>query len=102
MQTTPLEQRIYNGDRAKEILENEVFQAVFEDIEKELYQAWKQSPQRDAEGRERIHLALSMMGKVKASLTTTLETGKLAMLELEHRRTLAQRAKDAWSSISSE
>lgn len=90
-----IEKRIYDGNRAKEVLENEVFQQVFVDIEQELFNAWTESPARDAEGRERIHQYQAMLRKLKAHLTTTFETGKLANLELEHKQTLKDRAK-AW------
>lgn len=100
--TTTLETRLYNGDRAREVLENEVFQAVFDDIEKELFQAWKQSPQRDADARERIHLSVSLLAKIKACLMSTLDTGKLAKLELEHKRSMSERLKDAKRAIFSE
>lgn len=87
------EERLHRGTRANEVLENEEFSAAFDAIEQELTQAWKASPQRDVEGRERLFLALSMLGKVKASLTQTMETGKLAMLELQHKKTLTEQAK---------
>jgi hypothetical protein len=91
------EARLHRGSRAKEVLENEEFQAAFSAIEEELTEAWKLSPQRDAEGREKLFQALTMLGKVKASLQTTLETGKLAMLELQHQKSLMDKAK-GWIS----
>lgn len=90
-----LEQRIYEGNRAREVLDNEVFQRVFADIEQELMHAWKTSPQRDAEGRERLFLMLSMLGKVKLALETTLDSGKLAHLEFSHHNpTVRQQAHE--------
>ena len=88
-----LQQRVYNGDRARELIENEIFQQVFIDIEEDLIGVWKKSPQRDVEARERIHLALSMLGKIKACLQATLETGTLARLDLQYQQTLMDRAK---------
>lgn len=88
------ELRLHRGTRAKEVLENEEFTAAFDAIELELTEAWKTSPQRDAEGREKLFQALTMLGKVKASLTQTMESGKLALLELQHKKTLAARAKE--------
>lgn len=90
-----LEERIYSGNRAKECLENEAFQWAFDAVEQELKEAWKTSPARDAEGREKIYLMLHMLGKVQAALTTTLETGKLATEELRHKQTIADRAKES-------
>lgn len=88
------EERLHRGTRAKEVLENEEFSAAFEAIEQELTNAWKTSPQRDSTGREHLFLALTMLSKVKASLTQTMETGKLALLELQHKKTLAQHARE--------
>jgi methanogenic corrinoid protein MtbC1 len=88
-----IEKRIYDGNRAKEVLDNEVFQQVFADIEQELFQAWTESPARDQEGREKIHQYQQMLKKVKAHLTSTFETGKLAHLDLEHQKTMLQHAK---------
>lgn len=90
-----IEQRIYDGTRAREILENEVFIQVFQDIEQELMQAWKTAPARDVAGRESIHQYLTMLEKVKTRLTSTMETGKLAMIDLDYQQSRLQRVKDA-------
>lgn len=95
-----IEQRIYDGNRAKEILENEVFQGVFEAIEQELFEAWKQSPQRDEAGREKLHQYQTMLTKVKTHLTSTFETGRLAELDLRHKQSLYDKAKE-WISPDS-
>lgn len=94
-----IEERIYNGDRAKEILDNEVFQQVFADIEQELIESWKTAPARDVEGRESIFKYLAMLNKVKAHLTQTCETGKLAALEMEHKKNWQERATEAIGSV---
>lgn len=91
--TKTIEQRLYEGNRAKEVLENEVFQAVFADIEQEVTQSWMNSPARDVEGREKLWQYLTLLRKVKAHLTTTLETGKLAQIDLQHKQSLYDRAK---------
>ena len=88
-----LEQQLYNGDRAREILENEVFQQVFADYRTEITEQWMKSPARDVEGRERLWTFLAHLNKLELMIQSTLDTGKLAMKELEHKRSLAQRAK---------
>ena len=94
-----LEQRLYLGDRAKEVIENEVFVDAFEQIQKEVIEQWTNSPARDAAGRESLWQYLMILRKVKANLTTTMETGKLARLELEHQRTIGARLRDAKSAL---
>ena len=91
------EQRLYLGDRAKEVLENEAFSGAMEQIEKDIIEQWTTSPARDAAGRESLWTYLCLLRKLKANLQTTLETGKLARIELEHKRTMRERLRDALS-----
>jgi len=88
-----LDQRLAHGDRAKEALENEAFTSAFEAIEKEVIDQWTNSPARDAQGREKLWIYLMMLRKVKAHLTSTMETGRLARLELDYQQSLKDRAK---------
>jgi hypothetical protein len=87
----PIETRIYEANRAKEVLENPAFIAAFDDTENEVLEQWKNSPARDAEGRERLWTYLCLLRKVKAHLSTSLDTGRLAELELKHRNSLAEK-----------
>ena len=98
--TKTIEQRVYEGNRAREVLENEVFQAVFGDIEQEVITQWTNSPARDQEGREKLWQYLTLLRKVKAHLTTSLETGKLAQLDLQHKQNLFDRMKAGLSFTS--
>lgn len=90
-----LSERIYNGNRAKEVLENESFQWAINEIKTEVTDQWKNSPARDEAGREWLWMLLQMANKLELVLKSTLETGQLAELELRHQRTLLERAKDA-------
>jgi hypothetical protein len=91
--TTTIEQRLYNGDRAREILENEVFQQVFTDYRQEITDQWMKSPARDQEGRERLWVFLAHLNKLEAMIQTTLDTGKLAKKDLEYRQSMQERIK---------
>jgi len=88
-----IEQRIYNGDRAREVLENEAFDQAFTDMKTEIIEQWTNSPVRDLDGREKLYQLLKLADKLKATLQTSLETGKLATLDLAHQESLAQKAK---------
>jgi len=92
------EQRVYDGDRAREVLDNEVFQQVFADYRTEITEQWMKSPARDVDGRERLWTFLAHLNKLETMLQTTLDTGKLARLDLEHKRTLAQKARN-WAGL---
>jgi predicted ArsR family transcriptional regulator len=89
-----LEKHIYDGNRAKEILENEVFQRVMADIKQEIIEQWQTSPARDQEGREKLWNLLKLAEKLEIMLKQTFDSGKLALAELEHQQSLAERAKD--------
>ena len=91
---TALEDRLYLGNRAKEVIENEAFTEAFKAIEDEVIETWKNTPARDAEGRERLWTYLTLLKKVRTQLETTLETGKLAQLELNHRQSAMDKLKD--------
>jgi hypothetical protein len=88
-----LEERMYRGDKAREIIENDVYRDAFEQIRQELINAWEISPARDAEGREKIYLMLGLLGKVERALTATMEDGKIAKHELNHHESLLEKAK---------
>lgn len=86
-------ERIYDGNRAKEVLENEQFQAAFDAVEQDIIDKWTNSPARDAAGRESLWQYLMLLRKVKAQLTGTMETGKLAELDLKHKQSMLDRVR---------
>ena len=92
-----LEQRIFNGNRAREVLENEAYQQAFDDIKREIALQWETSPARDAAGREELHKLLCLTNKLQSTLQSMLTTGKMAADELKRRQTLAERVKSAIS-----
>lgn len=93
-----LEERLAQGDRAKEILDNEAFHEAFNAIEQDLISKWKATPARDAAGRESLWTYLQMAYKFREQLTSTLETGKLAALEIQHQRSLHEFRSPDWKS----
>ena len=97
MQATPIEDRIERGGRAREVLENEAFIEAFDATEREMIERWKDSPARDSDGREKIWMYLSMLRKVRAHLETTMETGELGKIELNHRATAAERVRSLFA-----
>ena len=91
------EQAIYRANRAKEVLENETYIEAFALIEQELTEQWKSSPARDQEGREKLWLMQRLLAKLKVTLESTMDSGKLAVAELTHKQTLMEKAKDLWN-----
>jgi hypothetical protein len=89
------EGRVYRGDRAREVLQNEAFAWAFETTKSEIYESWQQTLAANAAERERLWLALQMLERVQEHLVQRLETGKLAARELKHRAKAEQEQK-AW------
>lgn len=88
------ERQIYIANRAKEVLENEAYLEAFALIQTEIETQWRTSPARDTDGRERLWVMLSLLSKLRATLETTMQSGNLAAADLQHKRTMMQRAND--------
>lgn len=86
-----LEQQAYDGDLARQVLENPAFERAFDAIEQEHIEAWMNSPARDRDGRESLWTTVKLLHKLKGTLEASMTDGKLARVEMEHQeRILAE------------
>lgn len=83
------------GNRAIELMSDELVIEAFDTLNERLTNEWANSPVRDTEGRERIWLMKRLLKNVGDHLSEVMTTGKLASLQLEQERTITQKAK-AW------
>lgn len=81
------------GMAANELLSNELLVEAITTIDDRLTQEWANSPVRDTEGRERIWLMKKLLQNLSGHIRDVAETGKLASIQLERERTLAQKLK---------
>lgn len=81
-----LESRIYDGEQARQVLENPAFAKAFDDIKTEYINVWMNSPARDVEGREKLFLMLKQVEKLQITLTSAMEDGKMARVQMEYER----------------
>jgi len=71
--------------RAKNLLQNELFNEAFEVLRKELLGQWEQSGSQHTDQRESIWLAIRLLEKIKGHITSIVETGHMAkVLEKQH------------------
>jgi len=71
--------------RAKNLLQNELFNEAFEVLRKELLGQWEQSGSQNTDQRESIWLAIRLLEKIKGHITSIVETGHMAkVLEKQH------------------
>jgi hypothetical protein len=84
------EELLIRANRAKEALENPLVQEALEHYEQEIVTAWKNSPLRDVEGRERLRVMLETHRAFREFLQNTMESGKLARITPPSKPDLSQ------------
>lgn len=77
-----LREQKQRGDRAKSILESDLFVEAFEEIKKEIFDAWCNSQPSETDKRERAHVAVCMLDRIKSRFEQWIANGKVADNEL--------------------
>jgi hypothetical protein len=84
-----LETAVARGARAKELLESELMKEIFTQLEADYIAGWRNSGARDTDARERLWLAVQIIGLVKDHLIIVANNGKLAQAEVDRLAKLA-------------
>ena len=79
--------------RAQELLDNELLADAFESLEKSYIAAWRVTTIDDTAGREKLFVAINIVGKVRDHLASVLANGRLAEAELKELAHLAERKR---------
>ena len=75
----------YRGEKAKNLLSNELFNEAFEVIRKDLMDRWSASGSTELEARESIWLAMRLLDRLYGHITSIVETGHMnKVLEKQH------------------
>lgn len=82
------DQKVYKGQRAKEILESEIFKESFNTLREAYIAGLLRCDVRDDQGRAKYTEGLRMLEAHKLHLSTVIQTGQIAEAEL---RQLEQR-----------
>lgn len=85
------------GQKASELLDNELLLQALEAIESEVVAQWEQCPARDKDGKEALWQLFKTSKKFRSILLGYVETGKLATEQLrrfEERKGLMQVIRD--------
>jgi hypothetical protein len=88
-----LDQAAAKALRAQELLENEILSEAFSGLEDTYSAAWRATTIDDVGGREKLFLAINIVGKVRDHLTAIVADGKLAQAELKELAQVAGRKK---------
>jgi hypothetical protein len=93
MNETQLGEAVTKAMRAQDLLENELLSEAFKGLEDGYAAAWRATGIEDVAAREKLFLAINIVGKVRDHLATILTDGKLAQAELKELARTAERRK---------
>lgn len=88
-----LERAAARAARAEALLDDELLSESFDALEKSYVAAWRATTIDDAAGREKLFLAINIVGKVRDHLAGVVANGKLARAELKELAETAERRK---------
>ena len=75
------------------MIDNELLTEAFQGLEENYTAAWRASTIDDVGAREKLFLAINIVGKVRDHLTAIVTNGKLAQVELKELAQTAERRK---------
>jgi hypothetical protein len=71
------------GRRAQELLDHDLLKDAFKALEDGYVEAWRTTAATDTVGREKLFLAINVVGKVRDHLAKVAADGKLAAKEIQ-------------------
>ena len=72
-----VEQEIRDGDRAKQLLEDPLFQKIFDELEKQYFETWKGADPSDSKGREVLWQLLWSTEQVRNFFNVIMDRGEI-------------------------
>ena len=93
MNEDALSQAAAKAARAQNLLDNELLAEAFKGLEDAYTGAWRASKIEDVSAREKLFLAINVVGKVRDHLTAIVQNGKLAQAELKELAETAERKR---------
>jgi len=67
----------HREEKAKNLLNNELFNEAFDVLKKDLMNRWEASGSTELEARESIWLAMRLLDKLHGHITSIVETGRM-------------------------
>jgi len=88
-----LTQDAARATRAQNLLGNDLLVEAFRGLEEAYTAAWRATTIDDVMGREKLFLAINIVGKVRDHLNVIVSNGKIAQAELKELAQTAERKK---------
>lgn len=83
------------GGKARAILDSGLYKEAIGRVEEYILELWKKSPVQDTDGQVKLRLKWQCLQEIKGYLANVMTTGELAERQIEHKRTMADRARNA-------
>lgn len=81
------------GARAQDLIDNQILEGAFTGLEDAYTAAWRSTTVDQIDAREKLFLAINIVGKVRDHLNSLVANGKLAQIELKELAQTAERGK---------
>ena len=88
-----LDQAAAKAVRAQQLLDSDLLSEAFNTLEENYTAAWRATTIEDVGAREKLFIAINVVGKVRDHLGAVVANGKLAQAELKELTQLAERRK---------
>lgn len=88
-----LQRAVNRAQAAKTLLESELLTEAFKGLEDAYTAAWRGTTIEDVSGREKLFLAINVIGKVRDHLISVVSNGSVAEAEIKELRETAERKK---------
>ena len=79
--------------RSQELLDNELLSEAFATLKQNYITAWRTTTIEDTSAREKLFLAINIVGKVRDHLAAAVANGKLAQAELKELAQITERKR---------
>ena len=76
------------GERAAEVLNNELYIEAFNKVREGIIQSMAVSPLGDAETHNRLVIAMQLLNQIEKSLKDVVQTGKMSAMQTSDKRKL--------------
>jgi hypothetical protein len=88
-----LQRAVNRAQQARDLLDNELLKDAFKGLEDAYTAAWRGTTIDDVNGREKLFLAINVVGKVRDHLAKTVSDGSIAEAEIKDLRETAERKR---------
>ena len=79
-----IEQQLERGARAKQLLEDPLFNEAFTLVAQAIHEKWESAPLMDRDGAHELKLMLKLLADVRANIELALSDGQMAADKLKH------------------